>query len=444
MAKKYITEEIINISFDAIVYYGRERSSFCFKAHILYDQNDICLHAFLSEQNDVAKEKLLEALRTPIKKKDFKICKAYIGDTGNSINLNIPEEIRFTRHDYINGQEVVAMYLKQISFSYEDEANGNIFRLSSICSSMLKAPTEYLVEEGSSIEWISNSTPDRQCFDIPFTLAKYKNHSYIKTGDIENLLTIFSFYHCTRFEYDIAITPAQSGIVKMVIKAPQFKVTSGNSLKTIGYLTSEQKSMGTFSAFLSISKDYKNLLPNNKLLSSYIYNYVRADYLDDVSKLIIYTTILEKMAGVGINDDTHKCIKFYLAKQKISVKKINDTLSNYKFKDELRNEKRYIISNFIQLRNYFVHHLGSEEAELFLRKSEMLFYLKLIITILILYRFGITEIQFKSYFRHLSVFDDCLKIGKFRKAKTTKCRFCRWIKAVVNKVKKYVLLVPIH
>lgn len=437
MNKKYILDEQLDICFEAIVFYGKRknsrRDSFCFKAHILYIQGELIMYAIMSEQDDVAQQKLHEALRKPIKKKDLKIYKAYIGDEGNSIDLSIPEEIRFT----YNALDAVAMYLKQISFSYEDEAKGNIYRLSDVCSSMLKDPTEYLFEEESSMSWLGNSTPNRKCFDIPFTLAKYNNYSYIITDDIDKLLTYFSLYHSTRFEYDMAILPAQNGIVSMVIKSPQFRMASGNSMKTIGYLLAGQKTMGTFSAFLSVSKDCNGLLGSDQFLSSYVGNYVRADYLDDVSKLIIYTTILEKMAGAGINDNTHKCIKYYLAKNKINILKIDDTIRNYKFKNELRNEEGDSISNFIQLRNYFVHHLGSEEAERFLRNSDMLFNLKLTITILILYRFGITEIKFKKDFLNLSVFDDCLTVGKFGKVKTTKCRLYRWIKRIANKVWKY-------
>lgn len=435
MNMKYLLEEKLDICFEAIVYCRKEKNSFCFKAHILYDQNDICLYVLLQEQSDVAKEKLLEAFRIPIKKKDFKILKAYIDDVDNSINLDNPGEIRFTRHDYLNGQEVVSMYLKQISFTYEDEAKGNIYRLSNVCSSMLKDPTEYLVKEDEYIAWLKESTCVRHCFDIPFSSAKYKNYTFLKTYAIDSLLDVLSFYHSTRFEYDMAIFPAQNRTVSMVIKSPQFRITSSNSMKTIGYLQSGQKSMGTHSAFLSVTKYCINRLRSDKLLSSYIGNYVRADYLDDVSKLIIYTTILEKMAGVRNNDDTHKCIKYYLAQRKISISKIDDTIQEYKFRNELRNENGDIISNFIQLRNFFVHHLGSKEAENFLRSSDMLFYLKLTITILILYRFGITEIKFKKDFLNLSVFDDCLTVGKYEKVKTQKCRLCRWLKKVARIVR---------
>lgn len=435
MNMKYLLEEKLEICFEAIVYCRKEKNSFSFKAHILYDQNDICLYVLLQEQSDAAKEKLLEAFRIPIKKKDFKILKAYIDDVDNSINLDNPGEIRFTRHDCINGQEVVSMYLKQISFSYEDEAKGSIYRLSAVCKSMLKDPLDYLFKEDEYIVWLKESTCARQCFDIPFSSAKYKNHTFLKTDTIDNLLDVVSFYHSTRFEYDMAIFPAQNENVNMVIKSPQFRITSGNSLKTIGYLQAGKKSMGTFPTFLSASKDYNSLLRSDKLLSSYIGNYVRADYLDDVSKLIIYTTILEKMAGVRTNDDTHKCIKYYLAQRKISISKIDDTIQEYKLRNELRNENGDTISNFIQLRNFFVHHLGSKEAENFLRNSDMLFYLKLTITILILYRFGIAEIKFKKDFLNLSVFDDCLTVGKYGKVKTQKCRLCRWLKKVARIVR---------
>lgn len=443
MNKKYILEEELDISFEAIGYYGKRknarRDSFCFKAHILYIQDELILCANLSEQDDVAKEKLSEALQTPIEKNAYTITKAYIGDVDNRINLNTPGAIRFTRHDYLNGQEVVSMYLKQIHFSYKDKAKGNIYRLSDVCSSMLEGPSKYLINDDEYIAWQKESICDKQCFDIPFSLTKYKNHTFLKTDSIDNLLDVLSFYHSTRFEYDMAIIPVQNGKVKTLIKSPQYRINPDKSKKTIGYLLYRGKTMGTCSAFLSVSKGYNNRLRSDKILSSYIGNYVRADYLDNVSKLIIYTTIFEKMAGVRNNDDTHKCIKYYLAQRKISISKIDDTIRDYKFRNELRNEKGDTISNFIQLRNYFVHHLGSEEAEKFLRESDMLFNLKLTITILILYRFGITEIKFKKDFLNLSVFDNCLTDGKFGKVKTTKCRLCRWFKGLINKVKKFSL-----
>lgn len=49
---------------------------------------------------------------------------------------------------------------------------------------------------------------------------------------------------------------------------------------------------------------------------------------------------------------------------------------------------------------------------MFLRNSDMLFNLKLTITILLLYKFGFSDIRFKPEFAHLSVFDECIKLGE--------------------------------
>ena len=141
---------------------------------------------------------------------------------------------------------------------------------------------------------------------------------------------------------------------------------------------------------------------NDRLLKNYISGYVRAEYLDDISKLTIYTTILEKMAGVKVDDDTYRCIKKYLVQRRIRVTKIDDNIS----KSKIKNEDNDNISNFIQLRNFFIHHLGSEKAETFLKKSDMLFNLKLCITILLLYRLGFQDISFTPDFKHLSIFDE--------------------------------------
>jgi len=71
------------------------------------------------------------------------------------------------------------------------------------------------------------------------------------------------------------------------------------------------------------------------------------------------------------------------------------------------------ITNFVQLRNFFVHHLGSKEAENFLNESDMLFYLKLTISILILNRIGVSDIVFDKNFQGISVFDESVRYGNY-------------------------------
>ena len=433
MNQKYINKEQLDIYFEAIGYYGKrtgdKRPSFKFNAHIVYIQNDLVLYSIISEQDDIAQKKLLEAFQSPIKKGDYTISKSYIGDADNCIDLEMPREIRFTHRDFIKGQEIVSMFLNQIRFTYKGELKESLYRLTSVCSQVIFNPTELLIYKDGTAGFRS-STLNQKCCGIPFTLFKEGCHAYIKSDEIDKILIIFSFYYCTHFEYDMVCSPKQNGNVSLLIKAPQYKVTSGNSLKTIGYLLSGQNSLGTLGGFLSTTNDCTNEIWNNKFLSDYISGFIRAEYLDNISKLIIYTTILEKMTGVGIDDDTYKCIKNYLAQKKIDVRKIDDNISS----KNIKNEKTDPISNFIQLRNFFVHHLGSKEAEIFLRNSNMLFNLKLTITILILYQFGLTNIRFKPYFAHLSVFDECLKVGNLNKARTQKCRLKKWILKVVKKM----------
>lgn len=436
MTREYLLEERLDINFEAVGYYGKrnkdgKRPSFKFNAHIVYIQNDLVLYSIIPEQDDVAQKELLEALHSPIKKGDYTIKKSYIGNANNCIDLEMPGEIRFTQHAFISDQEAVAMSLKQIKFSYKEQSNGVICRLSSVCSSILFGPLDLLMNDEDFMTWKKNSNLDKQCFGKPFAISKKGNHAYIKTTQIDNILSVFSFYFCTHFECDMISTPEQNGIVNIQIKAPRYKTTSGNSLKTIGYLLLGQTSLGSFRGFLSATKDCNGELWNNQLSDGYISGFIRAEYLDEISKLIIYTTILEKMTGGRKKNDTYRRIRDSLAQKKIGISKIDNNISNRK----LKNEKGDTISNFVQLRNFFVHHLGSEEAELFLRNSDMLFNLKLTITILLLYRSGFSEIRFKPEFAHLSVFDECKKLGKKRQLKSQKCRLKRCLLKMINLLK---------
>ena len=145
------------------------------------------------------------------------------------------------------------------------------------------------------------------------------------------------------------------------------------------------------------------------MTEAYISNYIRAEYLDNISKLLLYSSILEKMANVKIGDETYDVIKDYLHKNRINIEKINDNIEKKKLFDVGGKE----IINFVQLRNFFVHHLGSKEAEIFLNESDMLFYLKITITILILNKIGVTEIIFDKNFQSISVFDESVGYGNY-------------------------------
>lgn len=402
MEVKYIYDEKLTVKFVARVYFNKHKEWFDFCAKNLYEQNSLCLIVNLSEQCSIARERLSKAYSIPINKNDIKIIEACIGD--NEIVLYKPnEDVRFTRGELQNGMNIVSMPINSLKFTFNDRVESRIYRLSSVCSPRLYNPLELLVDDKSAIIGIRPTILQDRCFDMQFSLSIKGSYAYITTDKINSLLDIFSFYYGTCCEYDMVCYPLQDENACIEITVPKYKVIPSKTFLPIDYLLSNDICMGNFTDFLTGTQGGK--LPyNDSLLKNFINGFVRAEYLDNISKLTIYTTILEKMARVKINDDTYKCIKNYLAQRKISVQKIDDNISRAK----LRNEDGDIISNFIQLRNFFIHHLGSEEAEKFLKDSEMLFNLKLCITILLLHEMGFDNISFRSDFIHLSLFDDCL------------------------------------
>ena len=137
-------------------------------------------------------------------------------------------------------------------------------------------------------------------------------------------------------------------------------------------------------------------------MKQYIDHYVRVEYLDSISKLLLYHSIIEKMAGVGKDNDTYNLIHKFLKERHIDVEKINDGIAS----KGIKNEENQTIDNFVQLRNFFIHHLGSKKAVEFLEESDMLFNLKAAITIILLNDLGIQNVMYDKQFHALSIFDE--------------------------------------
>lgn len=115
--------------------------------------------------------------------------------------------------------------------------------------------------------------------------------------------------------------------------------------------------------------------------------------------------MLEKMAGVQKGEDTYKIIQTYLEEKHICIEKINAGVNIA----GIKNGDGKKVENFVQLRNFFVHDLGSRKAEKFLRDSKMLFNLKLTLTILLLNLLDIENIKFDRMYHEVSVFDRTIK-----------------------------------
>lgn len=190
---------------------------------------------------------------------------------------------------------------------------------------------------------------------------------------------------------------------KVCLKEPHYKICLNRKIdnQQLTYLFCKGKCLNYFTDFLeqlsNISKpsDFDNL-------RLYIEYYVRAEYLDEISKLILYTSILAKFSNVKKGQDTDKAISQFLKSNHLSFEKINCSITG----ENIKNSEGKPIDNFVKLRNFIIHQLGNQKAENFLRTSNMLFNLKMAITIIILKKLGICDVHFDKYFHEISIFED--------------------------------------
>ena len=232
-----------------------------------------------------------------------------------------------------------------------------------------------------------------------------EHHVYIQTkGGIGILLRTLSFFFCDPIECDMIYSNV-NGVSHIEVSPSQYSIMGAKKNDMLGYLFTGKICLGHLFDFIGALKHYDPSIISGKKIEAYIGNIIRAEYLDVVSKLLLYSSILEKMSNVPRGKGAYDYIVKYLCKNHIRVEKINDNIE----KKNILNADKEIINNYVELRNFFVHHLGSKEAEKFLKESDLLFYLKLTITILILKDIGITDVTFDKNFHNISVFDDSIE-----------------------------------
>ena len=187
------------------------------------------------------------------------------------------------------------------------------------------------------------------------------------------------------------------------ITTPNYKIQATNKNKILDNLFSEEKSLSHLFEFLDIIDSNIVLTSEqSQLIKNCISNYIRAEYLDNTTKLLIYTTILSKIAGAEKNKDTYSTIKHFFKSFHIDIDIINCNIN----KRNIKNEKNKNIENFIELRNFFIHHFGSKEAVDFLDNHSLLFLIKSAITIILLKLIGVKEIVYDKRFHSLSIFNN--------------------------------------
>ena len=407
----FVFNETSKITFLLQLFYrGAEgRVSICFDATIKLDGNVITLSIDIS--NSIKTKDLSNILTKAYRKKDYKINKASIDV--QEISLKIDEEIRFTHFYTRNGQHTCSMTIKKLDYIYKGTERQTTYRLFSTASALLSPYLIGLSVIGNKVVGTKPMTYEGSCYGMSFLMFRDEHHVYVQTeGDIDVLLRTLSFFFCNPIEYDMVYSANEGGYNHIEVSATQYGIQAAKRNEMLGYLFSRDVCLDHLFDFMETIQSCNTNIISRKMIEAYIGNYVRAEYLDSISKLLLYTSILEKMANVKKGNETYDVIKVFLLKYHINVEKINDKVEKYidnATKKKILDAEGKDVTNFVQLRNFFVHHLGSKEAESFLNKGDMLFYLKLTITILILNKIGISEIIFDQHFRNISVFDGSIK-----------------------------------
>ena len=407
-SKVFLFNESSSITFLLQLFYrGAEgRIPIRFNAEIKLENNVITLRINIP---DGYKPKELSSILTKTyKKKDYKISNASIDD--KSIILKIDKEIRFTHFNTGKNQYTCSMTLKQFYYTYNGSERPKLYRLYTTASTLLSPYLTDFSVRGNKVVGTVSTTFEGSCYGMPFLMFKDEHHVYVQTeGNINILLCALSFFFCNPIEYDMEYSYDNEKNSHVSVITTQYNIQAAKRNNVLGYLFSGNVCLDYLYDYLDIIKFCNDSTITGDIIEAYISNYIRAEYLDNISKLLLYSSILEKMANVNIGDETYDVIKDYLRNNHIKVEKINDNVEKKKLLDAEGKE----ITNFVQLRNFFVHHLGSKEAENFLNESDMLFYLKLTISILILNRIGVSDIVFDKNFQGISVFDESVRYGNY-------------------------------
>lgn len=337
-------------------------------------------------------------------KSDYKVKEANVG--GQAIELKIGEKLLFNNSYLEKGKRVFSMELKHIMYSYEWTGHPTCYRLTKVSSSLVSPYLTGFTLSGNTVVGTQPTEYSGKCFNGKISLSRDEHYVYLETEDnISDILSVLSFFFCSPVEYDMVYSIDQNGRSVIEVCTPSYKVLAEKRNNILGYLFSKDTCLDYLTDFFEITKCCSGKLPITNALKQYIDHYVRVEYLDSISKLLLYHTIIEKMAGVGKDNDTYNIIHKFLKERHIDVEKINDGIAS----KGIKNEESQTIDNFVQLRNFFVHHLGSKKAVEFLEESEMLFNLKAAITIILLDDLGIQDVRYDKQFHALSIYDESVK-----------------------------------
>ena len=409
-ANKYFLfneRHIISFQIQLFNKFQEKRSSITIDATIKLEDGNLILYVDLKSQNNKGIENISRYLSIEYKKKDFKILNAKI--CGKLIHLELDCNIRFTSFVSETDRKFCAMPLKRFSYTFDGQAHPNCYRLTAIASSLLAPYLATLISKNGIVVGFNSISRSGSCYNKKFSLFSGNKYVYLITNENNptEVLTALSFFFCNPIEYDMMLSQTKDNKCRVEVHTPEYKKAASKGNEMLEYLFSNNMCLAHLDVYLRLTGTVNPIPQDFTLIDMLISYYVRANYLDNVSKLLLYHSILEKIVGVHKGSDTYKEIHKYLKKMHINIEKINDNISGANIKNEY--EENHPIDNFVKLRNYFIHHLGSKKAIEFLRDNDMLFYLRLTITILILKKLGIEDVRFDKYFHNITVFDNTIE-----------------------------------
>ena len=337
-------------------------------------------------------------------KSDYKVKEANVG--GQAIELKIGDKLLFNNSYLEKGKRVFSMELKHIAYSYEGTRHSTCYRLTTVSSSLISPYLTGFTFSGNTVIGTQPTEYSGGCLNGKISLFRDEHYVYLKTeNSISDILSVLSVFFCCPVEYDMAYSTDKNDKSFVEVCTPSYMVLAVKRNNILGYLFSNDICLDYVTDFLEVTCSCGSQLPISDVMKQYIDHYVRVEYLDSISKLLLYHSIIEKMAGVGKDNDTYNLIHKFLKERHIDVEKINDGIAN----KGIKNEENQTIDNFVQLRNFFIHHLGSKKAVEFLEESDMLFNLKAAITIILLNDLGIQNVMYDKQFHALSIFDESVK-----------------------------------
>ena len=405
-----------NIMVDNVFLFN-ESNEIKFKLQLFYKEND-CRRAVQFDaairMNDGELIMLIEygnskytedqtiLLLSEYKKDDYRIIDSTINE--KDVSLKLYSSIQFTRFYLEKGKKYCSMSINHIHYEYIGNSVPTCYRLTPIASQSLIPYLTGLAVQESIVVGIRPTDYYGKCLGNKFYMYRDEHRVYVQTEEnMSDIMSVLSFFFCNPIEYDM-VSSYEHGNRKIDFTVPEYKIMGSKRNEMLGYLFYKNYCMGHLYDFLKMTNNSRFLILKINMVKTYIDNMVRAEYLDSISKLLLYHSIIEKIAEVGNTTDTYNLIHKFFRKEHLNIEKLNDGIES----KGIQNENKENISNFVQLRNFFVHHLGSKKAQDFLRDSDMLFYLKMAITILLLKRIGIEDVKFDKQFHGISIFDDSI------------------------------------